>query len=264
MFSKSLMEIPSGEARYKSLIEASPDGISINDFENIFYINKSGAKITGEKSDTLINKPFIQYIHPRDIDKLKDVILRLNKGEKVSRFEMTVVRKDGSERIIETRGVSTIHDGKPAILTFLRDRTERIKVDSEVKANRTNLAEAQKMAKIGSFQYNLKSDKVVWSEALYNIYGLDQKTYKPTNKKFLNKVVHPDDRQYVKEFVDNAAKNNLSNYHYSLLHYQQILLHIAYHQDEQLHLGIYYLLAYMFFGLSHKYYIMLQTRQLYR
>ena len=202
------------ETRYRSLIETSPDGISINDFENIFYINKSGANIMGEKPDTLINKPFIQYIHPRDIDKLKDVILRLNKGEKVSRFEITVVRKDGSERIIEARGVSTTHDGKPAILTFLRDRTERIKVENEVTASRAGLAEAQKMNKIGSFQYNLNSDKVVWSETLYNIYGLDQKTYKPTNKKFLNKIVHPDDRQYVKELVDNATKNNKSSLDY--------------------------------------------------
>ena len=206
--------LKTSEARYRSLIETSPDGISINDFENIFYINKSGANIMGEKPDTLINKPFIQYIHPRDIDKLKDVILRLNKGEKVSRFEMTVVRKDGSERIIEARGVSTTHDGKPAILTFLRDRTERIRVENEVKASRSRLAEAQRMAKLGSFQYNLNSDKVVWSETLYNIYGLDQKTYKPTNKKFLNKIVHPDDRQYVKELVDNATKNNKSSLDY--------------------------------------------------
>jgi PAS domain S-box-containing protein len=70
------------------------------------------------------------------------------------------------------------------------------------------------MAKLGSFQYNLNSDKVVWSETLYNIYGLDQKTYKPTNKKFLNKIVHPDDRQYVKELVDNATKNNKSSLDY--------------------------------------------------
>ncbi|HIE72826.1 MAG TPA: PAS domain S-box protein, partial [Flavobacteriales bacterium] len=180
------------EARYRSLIETSPDGISIHDFENIFYINKSGADIIGEKSETLINKPFLQYVHPRDIDKLKDKILKLNKGEKVNRFEMTVVRKNGSERIIEVIGFRTTHEGKPAILTFLRDRTKRIKAENELKSSQSNLAEAQKMNKMGSFQYNLNSDKVVWSKALYNIYGLDHNKYMPTNKKFLNNIVHPD------------------------------------------------------------------------
>ncbi len=172
---------------------------------------KKGEK---EKTENLINKPFVQYIHPRDVDKLKDIIAKLNKGEKVSRFEMTVVRKNGSERIIEVIGFRTTHEGKPAILTFLRDRTERIKAENELKSSQSSLAEAQKMNKMGSFQYNLNSDKVVWSETLYNIYGLDQKTYKPTNNKFLNEVVHPDDKQYVKELVDNAVKNNESSLDY--------------------------------------------------
>ena len=83
-----------------------------------------------------------------------------------------------------------------------------------MKSSQSSLAEAQKMNKMGSFQYNPNSNKVVWSEALYNIYGLDQKIYKPTNNKFLNEVVHPDDRKYVKELVDNAAKNNETSLDY--------------------------------------------------
>jgi len=211
---KTEENIIKSEKAYRNLIETSPDGISIHDFENIFFINKSGADIIGEKSENLINKPFIQYIHPRDIDKLKDIIAKLNRNKKVRRFEMTVVRKNGSERTIEVIGFHTTHEGKPAMLTFLRDRTERIKVENDMKSSQASLAEAQKMNKIGSFQYNLKSDKVVWSEALYNIYGLDQKTYKPTNNNFLNVVVHPDDRQYVKELVDNATNNNVNSLDY--------------------------------------------------
>jgi len=229
------------ETRYKSLIETSPDGISIHDFENIFYINKSGADIIGEKSKTLINKPFLQYVHPRDIDRLKDKILKLNKGEKVNRFEITVVRKNGSERIIEVIGFRTTHEDKPAILTFLRDRTERIKAENELKSSQSSLAEAQKMNKMGSFQYNPNSNKVVWSEALYNIYGLDQKIYKPTNNKFLNEVVHPDDRKYVKELVDNAVKNNETSldYFHKIVHldggekYMHALAEIIYDDSGQ-------------------------------
>jgi PAS domain S-box-containing protein len=172
---------------------------------------------------------------------LKDKILKLNKGEKVNRFEITVVRKNGSERIIEVIGFRTTHEDKPAILTFLRDRTERIKAENELKSSQSSLAEAQKMNKMGSFQYNPNSNKVAWSEALYNIYGLDQKIYKPTNNKFLNEVVHPDDREYVKELVDNAVKNNETSldYFHKIVHldggekYMHALTEIIYDDSGQ-------------------------------
>ncbi len=206
--------LQNSEVRFQSLIETSPDGVAINDFEKIFFINKAGAKIIGQKPESLINKPFLQFIHPREIEKIKGLIGKLKKGEKVSRFDIAVVRKDGSERIIEAKGSQLTHGGKPAILTFLRDITDRIDAEDKVKASRQRLIEAQKMARIGSFQFNLTMDTVIWSETLYHIYGLDREKYTPTNKKFLSKVVHTDDRQYVKELVENAIKNRETSLDY--------------------------------------------------
>ncbi len=91
---------------------------------------------------------------------------------------------------------------------------ERIKAENKLKSSQANLLEAQKMSKIGSFQYYFKSDKVIWSDALYNVYGLDKKNYAPTNNKFLNEIVHPDDRKYVIDLVDNAINNKESSLDY--------------------------------------------------
>ena len=206
--------LKSSEIRLRKLIEISPDGIAIHDFKNIYFINEAGADIVGEKTENIINKPFLKYINPEEKDRFKDIVKRLKKGERVGRLDVTVLRADGTEAIVEVKGTSTTHNGKPAILSFLRDVTDRIQAENEVIASRTRLNEAQKMAGLGSFQYNLITDKVIWSDTLYHIYGLDRKKYTTTNKKFLNKVVHPDDRKYVKELTNSAIQNNETNLDY--------------------------------------------------
>ncbi len=206
--------LKSSETRLRKLIETSPDGIAINDFKNIYFINEAGAEIVGEKPEDIINKPFLKYITPKEKEKLKDIINKLKNGEKISSFDITVLRADGTERIIEAKGTTTTHNGKPATLTFLRDITERIQAENAVISSRARLNEAQKMARLGSFQYNLLTDKVLWSDTLYHLYGLDRKIYTATNKKFLNEVVHPDDRKYVKELIASAIRNNESSLDY--------------------------------------------------
>jgi PAS domain S-box-containing protein len=52
---------------------------------------------------------------------------------------------------------------------------KRKKVELELVDKEVNLEEAQRIAKLGSWQLDISSDKVVWSEGLFNMYGFDPK-----------------------------------------------------------------------------------------
>jgi signal transduction histidine kinase/CheY-like chemotaxis protein/PAS domain-containing protein/HPt (histidine-containing phosphotransfer) domain-containing protein len=66
------------------------------------------------------------------------------------------------------------------------------------------LAEAQAIAKIGSWEWDVGSDRVSWSDELYRIYGMDRSELAPTYEGFLARI-HPDDRAQVAEVVGAAV-----------------------------------------------------------
>ncbi len=199
--------LKASEERFRSLIETSMDGIVIHDVRRTFYINESGARIIGQSSQQLKKNSFLKFVHPRDKDKVRAAIKELSEGKPYYQIDISIVQDDGSEVIVEANGSATEYHSKPAIQTFIRDITDRIHAANELRASRERLDEAQKMARIGSFQLNLINKQVIWSDALYNIYDQDKDNYTPTDEKFMNEVVHSDDRDYVYELVTNAFEN---------------------------------------------------------
>ncbi|MCH8851408.1 MAG: PAS domain S-box protein [Planctomycetes bacterium] len=72
-----------------------------------------------------------------------------------------------------------------------------------LRENRARLAEAQRIARLGHWDYDVQTDKLVWSDEIYRIFGLEFQEFGATYDAFLE-AVHPDDRQAVKEANDQA------------------------------------------------------------
>src|SRR4051794_25594032 len=69
------------------------------------------------------------------------------------------------------------------------------------------LADAQALARVGSWEWDIAGDAVWWSDELFRIYGMTPRSVVPTYKSFLDRV-HPDDRASVdarnrKAFADH-------------------------------------------------------------
>ena len=82
-----------------------------------------------------------------------------------------------------------------------------------MKESEKGLAEAQKMAHIGNWDWDIATDKAYWSDEMYRIFGRNPQELAPTYNEFLN-YVHPDDRDY----VDNAVKKAVNGKPYSIDH----------------------------------------------
>ena len=85
------------------------------------------------------------------------------------------------------------------------------KAYNSLKENERRLSEAQKIAHIGYWDWDILNDKLYWSEEMYRIFGLAPQGFGATYNTFLN-YVHPDDR----DFVDNAVKKALTGAHYAV------------------------------------------------
>jgi PAS domain S-box-containing protein len=80
-------------------------------------------------------------------------------------------------------------------------------VDQTDAGLRALLARAERLARIGSWEWDIPLNLVIWSDELYRIYGYEPRSFPPTYESFLERV-HPDDRDAVdarnrKAFADH-------------------------------------------------------------
>jgi diguanylate cyclase (GGDEF)-like protein/PAS domain S-box-containing protein len=72
------------------------------------------------------------------------------------------------------------------------------RLEDELRRSERRLAEAQRLARLGSWEWDIAADAVLWSDELYRIYGLEPGSIVPSYQEFLGRV-HPDDRESVDE-----------------------------------------------------------------
>ncbi|HMK47028.1 MAG TPA: PAS domain S-box protein, partial [Methanocella sp.] len=120
--------------------------------------------------------------------------------------ELVQTAKDGHKVIVASHQVLYREHGKPvAILEVNNDITERKRVEDALKESESNLTRAQLIARIGSWNWDLKDDKIVCSDEFYRIFGLGKQDYL-TFGQFLD-MLHRDDRERVDRAIEAAIHN---------------------------------------------------------
>ena len=84
------------------------------------------------------------------------------------------------------------------------DRRVRERTAALADAN-IQLQEAQRLANLGSWSWDIKRDRVSWSDQLFEIYGVARDGFRGTVEEFLS-FVHPDDRPQVEDSIDGALR----------------------------------------------------------
>jgi PAS domain S-box-containing protein len=85
------------------------------------------------------------------------------------------------------------------------DRRVRERTAALADAN-IHLQEAQRLANLGSWSWDIKRDRVTWSDQLFKIYGISRQDFGGTVNEFLN-FLHPEDREKVEDSIDGALRS---------------------------------------------------------
>ena len=144
-------------------------------------------------------------VHPDDRERVQDFRRNAEAGVAMPPIDYRIVRPDGVERVLH-RECDVLADktGKPVYLFgTLQDVTERKKIETELRRSRENLARAHQVAGIGSFERDLVTGKLEWSDEFLKIWGVAQRPSHGTAELLLS-LVHPDDRAKFMEGRDAA------------------------------------------------------------
>jgi PAS domain S-box-containing protein len=82
---------------------------------------------------------------------------------------------------------------------------ERVRAVEQVAEAVAGFNEAQRVAHVGSWDWNIETNRVTWSDELFRIYGLEPQSQEVTYESYLERV-HPDDRALARETVDRALR----------------------------------------------------------
>ncbi|HAA32701.1 MAG TPA: PAS domain S-box protein [Cyanobacteria bacterium UBA8553] len=80
---------------------------------------------------------------------------------------------------------------------------ERTQAEEQLRQSEAYLAEAQKIAHIGSWEFDVATQAITWSDEVFRIFGLDCEQPAPTYLQHLQQI-HPDDRELWEETVESA------------------------------------------------------------
>lgn len=163
--------------------------------------------LLGYTEEELLAGRFRDITHPDDFEAEWALCQRLIRGEAKSfDIEKRFLRRDGKVIwVYQNTSVVLGPEDRPLhFLTFVRDITERREAEEQLKKSELQLSEAQRLAHLGSWEWNIGAGSVEWSEELYRIYGIDSGT-SITFETYLA-CVHPDDRERVKNVVAHAVR----------------------------------------------------------
>src|SRR5205823_4911645 len=108
------------EARYRRLVELSPQAILVQDTETILYANLAAARLAGRADPSeLPGCPMLELVHPDDRDAVR---LRLRcseaKADPSDLLEARLVRRGGQVLETEISIIPTTYRGRPAFQTI--------------------------------------------------------------------------------------------------------------------------------------------------
>lgn len=121
------------EDRFRTLVERTPDCISVAVNERLAYVNPAGLKLIRAKSlDEVLGRSVYTFA-PAEMREGLEVRRRtvLERGTASPVIEFELLRQDGSSVMVESQAVPFVYRGQPAILNLIRDITERKRVEVE-------------------------------------------------------------------------------------------------------------------------------------
>ena len=211
-------ELRKSEKELRDAIDTIPSLVwsALPDGSNT-YANKRFVEYLGLSAEHTAGSRWHALIHPDDLErhtsKWTEAVATGKPHENESRYR----RSDGQYRWHLDRGMPLRdEDGNIVkwygVTTDIEDRKRAEEalqlVSRDLQDSKTKLEEAQRIAHVGHWEWDLTSNRVIWSDETYRIYGLRPQEY-PIDIALIRKLIHPGDSEFVFRVAEEAVRGGL-------------------------------------------------------
>ncbi len=209
---KAEQELRAGEEQFRHMFENHHAVMFLIDPENgkIIRANRPAEKYYGYSPEQFANLSLYQ-INILPEEELNGIMEKV-RDEKRNYFEVQHRLANGEIRDVEVHASPIPYKGKTLLFPIIHDITDRKLAEKALRNNEEQyrmlsdkLNESQKIAMIGSWDWDLQSDKVWWSDETYRIFGVTPNEYIPGFKEN-TKFIHPDDSENYGKLFEHSLK----------------------------------------------------------
>ncbi|MHC4641096.1 MAG: PAS domain-containing protein [Planctomycetota bacterium] len=195
---KTSLNLTRSEVKFRGLVETSSDWIWEVNAKGIYtYASPQVENILGYKPQEVVGKTPFSLMPPEEAQRVAGIFKDLiEAGKPIVTLENVNLHKDGRRITLETSGVPLFDEaGKVTGYRGVdRDVTDRKQTEVALQKSGAMLSRAQKIAHVGSWNWDFISGELTWSDELYRIAGIP---HQQVTWELSQKIVHPDDRNTV-------------------------------------------------------------------
>lgn len=193
------------EEKFRVAFQLSPDLISISRMRDGRYVdvNEQFVNLSGYTREEIIGKTSNELnFWPNPGDRIK-LMERLANNRRTKNLELEFNLK-GNKSITGLVSFSVIDiGGEPHLLSFIKDITERKRIQEQMKLLIDRIDLAAETAGVGVWEWDISQNTLVWDKQMLSLYGLDQQETGLTFEQWLG-FIHSDDRNRLEDVLQQV------------------------------------------------------------
>lgn len=177
-------ELASRESRLRAIFDTMQAGLLLVDEEGVIVsANQRMADLFGCAHAELVGSSYTSRIHA---DERQDASAKMQHAADGSvglvMTEHLYVRSDGTDfwGYLSGRRIEESPGGRPLLLGIIQDITGLKRAEESLRKSRENLAKAQRIAEFGIWEWDIRTNELVWNEEVFRLYGLDPASGPPS------------------------------------------------------------------------------------
>lgn len=162
------------------------EGIWIADAEMVTtFVNGRVTALIGYRSDAVVGRPLIDFVEPADREAVQAMLDRLRDGV-AGQGEVRFLTRDDAPvvAVLEVRALFTTENEFKGVRASVIDITARRVAEEKLRRREAQLTQAQKLAGLASWEWDLETDVVISSPAAFELFGYEPVSPRPFHEAF--------------------------------------------------------------------------------